>query len=47
MKRVMLTTDTDYSTERNISMVQNNVMSVVVPPMSAEVFVADIVKKSI
>ncbi len=47
MKRIMLTTDSDYSTEGSICMVQNNVMSVVVPPMSAEVFVADIVKKSI
>ena len=39
MKRVMLTTEEGYSTEEQMYMVQNNVLTVVVPKCSASVYV--------
>ena len=39
MKRVMITSETDYSCDDNMYIVQNNVMTVIVPKMSASIYV--------
>ena len=42
MKRVMLTTEEDYSTEERSFIIQNNVLTVVVPQCSASIYVGSL-----
>ena len=42
MKRVMLTTEEDYSTDERSFIIQNNVLTVVVPQCSASIYVGSL-----
>ena len=42
MKRVMLSTEEEYSTEERPYMVQNNVLTVIVPQCSASIYVGSL-----